>query len=140
MVSFLVPLGSLLASHLGAFGRPNRPKFAPKRVLNAYLLKKRRFSRDSTISNKFCLFLFPRWLPKCLQIASRCPQDGLGTTFFRSSKSTWIWYRFGIDFGSVLAPQMPPLWHPFRDQNRSKNRSEIGLLKKSLQDRPQTAQ
>ena len=48
--------------------------------------------------------------------------------------------RFWIDFGSILPPQMPPFWHPFRAQNRSKNRSEIGLLKKSLQDRPKTAQ
>ena len=48
--------------------------------------------------------------------------------------------RFGIDFGSMLAPKMPPFWHPFGGQNRSKNRSEIGLLKKSLQDRPKTAQ
>ena len=37
-------------------------------------------------------------------------------------------------------PKRAPFWHPFGDQNRSKNRSEIELLKKSLQDRPETAQ
>ena len=35
---------------------------------------------------------------------------------------------------------MPPFWHPFGAQNRSKNRSEIRLLKKSPQDRSKTAQ
>ena len=35
---------------------------------------------------------------------------------------------------------MPPFGHPFGDQNRSKNQSKIELLKKSLQDRPKTAQ
>ena len=35
---------------------------------------------------------------------------------------------------------MPPFGHPFGGQNRSKNLSEIGLLKRSFQDRPKTAQ
>ena len=39
-----------------------------------------------------------------------------------------------------MRPQEPPFGPPFGGQNRSKNRSEIGLLKKSLQDRPKTAQ
>ena len=51
-----------------------------------------------------------------------------------------FWRHLGVDFGSLLPPQMPPFGHPFRAQNQSKNRSEIGLLKKSLQDRPKTAQ
>ena len=39
-----------------------------------------------------------------------------------------------------MPPQRPPFGPPFGDQNRSKNGSEIGLLKKSPQDRPKTAQ
>ena len=35
---------------------------------------------------------------------------------FHSSKTTSILHRFGIDFGSILPPQMPPLWHPFGAQ------------------------
>ena len=40
----------------------------------------------------------------------------------------------------ILAPKMAPFGHPFGIQNRSKHRSEIGLLKKSFQDRPKIAQ
>ena len=40
-----MPLGSLLASLLDPLGRPNRPKFGLKRLLNAYLVRKRRFSK-----------------------------------------------------------------------------------------------
>ena len=47
--------------------------------------------------------------------------------------------RLRIDFGPVLAPIKPPCGHPFGDQNRSKNRSKIGLLNMSRQDRPKTA-
>ena len=48
--------------------------------------------------------------------------------------------RFWIVFCSILAPKMPPFWHPFRSQNRPQKRSKIELPKKSLQDRPETAQ
>ena len=39
-----------------------------------------------------------------------------------------------------MASQNASLGHPLGDQNRSKNRSEMGLLKKSAQDRRRTAQ
>ena len=35
---------------------------------------------------------------------------------------------------------MRPFGHPFGDQNRSKNRPKIELLKRSLQDRPKSVQ
>ena len=55
---------------------------------------------------------------------------------FRSSFSTSFLERFWLHFGS----QNASLLAPFSHQNHSKNRSEIGLLKNSLQDRPKTAQ
>ena len=48
--------------------------------------------------------------------------------------------RFWNDFGTILAPQMPPFGHPFRCQNRSKKRSKIELQKRSPQERPKTPQ
>ena len=47
-----------------------------------------------------------------------------------------FWDRFWLRFAVPNAS----LWAPFCDQNASTNRSEIGLLKKSLQDRSKTAQ
>ena len=37
--------------------------------------------------------------------------------------------RFGIDFGAILAPKMPPFGQPFGDQNRSKNYQEFDCAK-----------
>ena len=48
--------------------------------------------------------------------------------------------RFWNDFGTILAPKMPPFGHPFRCQNRSKKRSKIELQKRSPQERPKTPQ
>ncbi len=41
--SFLVPLGPLVASHLGPFGRQNRTELGPKRVLKPYFCQKCNF-------------------------------------------------------------------------------------------------
>ena len=59
---------------------------------------------------------------------------------FCISKIVLFFVSVCVRFCSILAPQMLPFWHPFGEQNRSKNQSEIGLLKVSPQDRPETAQ
>ena len=45
LVSFLTPLGSLLAFLLGPLGRPNRPKIDPSRLLKPYLIAQRAVRR-----------------------------------------------------------------------------------------------
>ena len=167
--SFWVPLGSLVGSLLQPIGRPKRPRRPqdrPKRPQGGLLNDQGEYL---SLKNGFCENVFKKkqkkinvldslsqtkLVPGWLQARPRGPkisQDGPKTAPRRSSRLlfafvkldfdiTSFWDRFGLDLGSLLPPQMPPFGHPFRVQNRSKNRSQSGLFNKSLQDRPKTAQ
>ena len=126
----------------GAFGRPNRAKFGVKRVLNAYFLQKVDFQKNERRVGHSTI-LTPRRHPRRAKIAPRRLQD-LPKTILKSVFSLLkiafdfdsFWDRFWLHFGSPNASLLAPFSH----QNRSKNRCEIGLLQKSLQDRPKSAQ
>ena len=112
---------------------PFGAKIGSKSLLDASCLPKRQFSKNSGETNRISLFLPPQWLPKTSQNRpKRLPREPFFRLRFR--------LRFRDDFGTILAPKMPPFWHPFGDQNRAKKWSKIGSLQMSPQDRPKTAQ
>ena len=87
----------------------------------------------------------PRWCPKCFKIAPRCPKDAPWMTFFRSWTSISILYRFWIDFGSVLPPQMPPFGilfaikvHQQIDPKSDCSKSRSKITPRSSQDASRT--
>ena len=102
LVSFLVRLGSLLASLLGPLGRPNRPKIGPSRLLTADFCQTRDFSRNA-VSPRRNPILRPQ---DVTQDDPRSIQDGSKTIlmifFFR--------LRFYLRFWSVLGPIWAPCW------------------------------
>ena len=103
-----MPLGSLLASLLVPLGRPNRPKFTPKCLLNACLHEKRGFCSRICFSNTKMVFPIPRWPPKCPKIVPRRLQEGLEKHLFSTSFLPSILVRFWYRFGSLLAPFWAP--------------------------------
>ena len=137
-----MPLGSLLASLLEPVWRLNRAKFGLKRVLNAYLLQTVYFPKNERRVGHSTI-LTPRRHPRRAKIVPRRLQD-LPKTILKSVFSLLkiafdfdsFWDRFWLHFGSPNASLLAPFSH----QNRSQNPCEIGLLQKSLQDRPKSAQ
>ena len=138
--AFLVPLGSLLASLLGPLGRPNRPKFRLKCLLNAYLHEKREFCSRIGFSNTKMLFRTPRWPPKCPKIAPRRLQEGLEKHLFSTSFLPSILVHFWSRFGSLLAPFWAPKTTPKSLQKSIKNRLATRWPPRPLQDRPRASQ
>ena len=135
-----MPLGSLLASLLGPLGRPNRPKFRLKCLLNAYLHEKREFCSRIGFSNTKMLFRTPRWPPKCPKIAPRRLQEGLEKQLFSTSFLPSILVHFWSRFGSLLAPFWAPKTTPKSLQKSIKNRLATRWPPRPLQDRPRASQ
>ena len=70
---------------------------------------------------------WPKIGPRRLQDVSKTVLKGICSLLKIDFEFASFGNRFGIDFGSLCPPQMPPFWDPFGAQHRSKNRSEIGL-------------
>ena len=80
----LGPIWAPSWGHFRHFWRPSWAKIGPKRVLEAFQLQKREFSRNITFSNTKTLFLTPRWHPKWPKIGPRRLQEALEEQLFRS--------------------------------------------------------
>ena len=127
-----IDFGSIWGSVWDAFWLHFDSLLAPGSLLDALGFKNGDFLENvqQTIEYLYkCLPGTPQNKPKSAQVVSK-------KQLFRSKISTSFLDRFGPH----LASQNASLGHPLGDQNRSKNRSEIGLLKKSAQDRRRTAQ
>ena len=120
-VSILDRFGVVLGSQLGViFGQIS----SPNRLGTGFISKtsmSTKWYKNKWKTNKNA----PRASPKTTQNRPKSvPRGDFFALKFRP--------RFGIDFGAILAPKMPPFGHPFGDQNPSKKRSKIGLLQVSL--------
>ncbi len=137
----MVPLGSLLASHLGAFGRPNRVKFAPRYNLRPHL--KKWVSRNHCNTTAKINKMTQDESQDRLKMPSRRSQDGLEECFFALENRL----RFCLVLGSILAPFWLPKCFPFAPFWRSKsikksirNRTALKVAPRTLQERPRPSQ
>ena len=73
------------------------------------------------------------------QIDSKSVREASKRQLFRSENSTSILDRFFPDLASQMASPGAPRGDPFRHQDRSASRTDVGLLLQLPQDRPRTA-
>ena len=105
-LKFCLPFGSLFA----LFSLPDRS-------LTMIFCKRRRLNEIIFSCRKTYIFAF-RGSPQTTQDRPQTtPRGNFFALKFRP--------RFVIDFGTILPPKMPPFWHPFRSQNRSRKKSKI---------------
>jgi hypothetical protein len=100
----LVPLGSLLASHLGAPGCQNRAKICPKHVLKLNFVKKADFHK--TIVKP--LPKSTKWPKTGRYIRLRWPQDASKTIL----KSVFSLLKIDFNFDSFWGRFWLPFWLP----------------------------
>jgi len=106
-----VPLGSLLASHLGAPGCQNRAKICPKHVLKLNFVKKADFHKTivkplpkSTKWPKTGRYIRLRWPQDASKTILKSVFSLLNIDFDFESFRGRFWFHFGSQNASLLAP------------------------------------
>ena len=121
-IKFSISFWTSIFPSWGGFGPPSWTHFStflsPRSLLDGYQHQKRRIPRNTTKTNTKSTKMPPGHPPKTTQNPPKSlPRHDFFALKFRP--------RFGIDFGAILGPKMPPLGHTFGDQNRSKKLLKI---------------